>query len=217
VSGSDLRGRWRGLRAAVAPPYWLEVIDALGDARSVLDVGCGSDSPLARHRARFDHLAGVDAYPAAVEAARAGGAYDELHEHDVRRLDELWPPDSFDAVAAVDLLEHLDREDGAALLDQLEGLARHRVVLFTPNGFVRQSAREGNPFQVHLSGWTAAQLRARGYTVRGVHGLRPLRGAEAQIRLRPRRAWALVADMSQPVVRRVPHLAYHLLAVKEVA
>lgn len=217
MTGWDLRGRWRGLRAGVAPPYWQEVIDALADARSVLDVGCGSDSPLARHRTRFDHLAGVDAYPAAVEAARAGGAYDELHEHDVRRLDELWPRDSFDAVAAIDLLEHLDHEDGAALLDQLEKLARRRVVVFTPNGFVHQHARDGNPFQVHLSGWTPAQLRERGYAVNGVHGLRPLRGPEARIRLRPHRAWALVADLSQPLARRMPHLAYHLLAVKEAA
>ena len=181
----------------------------------MLDVGCGASSPLVR--GRFERLVGVDAFPGAVAAARALGAHDELHEHDVRRLDELFAPRSFDAVVAVDLLEHLEPGEGVALLDSMERIARCRVVVFTPNGFVVQGDREGNPFQVHRSGWTPAELRARDYRVTGVHGLRPLRGEEAAIRFRPRRAWALAADLTQPLVRRVPRLAYHLLAVKDVA
>jgi 2-polyprenyl-3-methyl-5-hydroxy-6-metoxy-1,4-benzoquinol methylase len=203
------------MRAALAPPYWQEVLRAVGPAKTVLDVGCGADSPLAR--GRFERLVGVDAFPGAVAAARARGAHDEVHEHDVRRLDELFAPGSFDAVVAVDLLEHLEPDEGATLLDSLQRLARRRVVVFTPNGFVEQGERDGNPFQMHRAGWTPAELRARGYRVTGVHGLRALRGEEAAIRLRPRRAWALVADLTQPVVRRAPRLAYHLLAVKDVA
>lgn len=38
----------------------------------------------------------------------------------------------------------------------------------------------------------------------------------ARIRLRPRRSWAVVADLSQPLARRAPRLAYHLLCVKDV-
>ena len=209
------RERWRLLRAALAPPYWQEVLDAIGPAETVLDVGCGASSPLAR--GRFERLVGVDAYGGAILAARALGAHDELHEHDVRRLERLFEPASFDAVVAVDLLEHLEPAEGEQLLDSLERIARQRVVVFTPNGFVEQGDREGNPFQVHRSGWSPVQLRARGYRVTGVHGLRSLRGEEAAIRFRPRRVWALAADLTQPLVRRVPRLAFHLLAVKEVA
>ena len=211
-----LRGRWRALRASLAPPYWEEILLAVGDARTVLDVGCGRASPLSAGRARFDRLVGVDAFPEAVAAARDAGTHDELVEEDVLRLAEWFPPGSFDAVVAVDLLEHLDPADGAELLESMERVARDRVVVFTPNGFVEQTALEGNPFQVHRSGWSPAALRERGYRVSGTHGLRVLRGEEAAIRFRPRRAWSLVADLTQPLARRVPRLAYHLLAVKDV-
>jgi hypothetical protein len=98
----------------------------------------------------------------------------------------------------------------------MERIARHRVVVFTPNGFVQQGDRGGNPFQVHRSGWSASELESLGYRVTGVHGLRVLRREEAAIRFRPVRAWSLAADLTQPVVRRRPNLAFHLLAVKEV-
>ena len=81
---------------------------------------------------------------------------------------------------------------------------------------MHQEALEGNPWQVHRSGWTPADLRRRGYTVRGVHGLRLLRGEEAQFRLQPRRVWSLVSDLTAPFARVVPSVAYHLLATKDV-
>ena len=45
-----LRDRWRAVRATLAPPYWHEVLRAIGPAKSVLDVGCGASSPLAEGR-----------------------------------------------------------------------------------------------------------------------------------------------------------------------
>ena len=212
-----MRDRWRAARASLAPPYWHEVLRAIGPAKSVLDVGCGTSSPLAEGRDRFERLVGVDAFPEAIEASRARGSHDELIELDVRRLDEQFAPRSFDAVVAIDLLEHLERTEGLELLAGMERVARQRVVVFTPNGFVEQGPREANPFQVHRSGWSATDLESLGYRVTGIHGLRVLRGEEASIRFRPERAWSLASDLTQPVVRRVPRLAFHLLAVKEVA
>ena len=214
---SSVRERWRAVRTALAPPYWQEVLKAVGTARTVLDVGCGTNSPLARGRERFERLVGVDAFPEAIAACKAIGAHDEVLELDVRGLDEAFEPDSFDAVVAVDLLEHLDHADGARLLATMEEIARQRVVVFTPNGYVEQTERGGNPFQVHRSGWSTAELRERGYRVSGIHGLRVLRAEEAAMRLRPERVWSLVSDLTQPVARRLPVVAFHLLAVKEVA
>ena len=73
--------------------------------------------------------------------------FDALREEAPRppELAELFPPTSFDVVVAVDVLEHLERTDGFDLLEAMEQLARQRVVVFTPNGFVAQGAREGNP------------------------------------------------------------------------
>jgi predicted TPR repeat methyltransferase len=212
-----LRARWRLLRARLAPPYAVLIEHAVGEAGSLLDVGCGTRSPVLSFCRRPARIVGVEAHEPSAELARATGLYDELVVADARALDALFDPSSFDAVLAVDLLEHLERDEGYALLAAMEQLARERVVLFTPNGFVAQREREGNPFQIHRSGWTADELRRLGYRVVGVHGLRFLRGEEACIRWRPRRGWALAADLTQPLARRAPALAYHLLAIKDVA
>src|SRR5262249_18496684 len=105
------------------------------------------------------HAVGVDAYEPAVEESRARGIHDEYRVADVRSIGELFDARSFDAVLAVDLIEHLEEADGLALLAAMERIARKRVVVFTPNGFLPQGAREGNPWQVHRSGWSAARLR----------------------------------------------------------
>jgi methyltransferase family protein len=216
MRGGGLRSSWRRARAALAPPRWREFDAAVGDADTVLDVGCGDDSPLGHFAGRFRRLVGVEADSAAAERARARGIHDEVRVLDVRSLADELEPGSYDAVVALDLLEHLEKLDGGALLAALEGIARRRVVVFTPNGFVPQDDVGGSEWQRHRSGWTAAELRARGYRVTGMQGLRPLRGALGDARWRPRRAWLLVSDLSQPLARRAPRLAYHLLAVKEV-
>jgi hypothetical protein len=211
-----LRSSWRRARSALAPPRWREFDAAVGDAETVLDVGCGDDSPLGHFAVRLRRLVGVEADPEAAERARAHGLYDEVRVLDVRRLAEELEPGSFDAVVALDLLEHLEKDDGEALLATLERIAGRRVVVFTPNGFVPQDDLGGSSWQRHRSGWTATELRCHGYRVVGMQGLRPLRGALGDVRWRPRRLWLLVSDLSQPLARRVPTLAYHLLAVKEL-
>jgi SAM-dependent methyltransferase len=216
VAEPRLRNHWRQLRAAIAPPYAALIERAVGEAGSLLDVGCGTRSPVRSFSRRPARLVGVEAHDPTAELAGASGLYDEVLTADARALDTLFEPSSFDVVLAVDVLEHLERNDGHALIRAMEQVARERVVVFTPNGFVPQGEREGNPFQVHRSGWTGGELRRLGYRISGVHGLRFLRGEEARIRWRPRRGWALVADLTQPVAARVPTLAYHLLAVRDL-
>ncbi len=212
-----LRQRWRLLRAGLAPTRTATLARVIPPGASVLDVGCGNGSPLVRLRERLSRLGGIDAYPEALAAARSSGAYDVLVEGAVQELDRFFDPDAYDVVAAVDLLEHLDHADGEHLLAAMERVARRRVVVLTPNGFVPQDAVHGNPWQVHRSGWSPRQFRERGYAVHGVHGLRVLRAEEAQIRFRPARAWSVVSDLTAPLARAVPSLAYHVLAVKDVA
>jgi 2-polyprenyl-3-methyl-5-hydroxy-6-metoxy-1,4-benzoquinol methylase len=200
----------------VAVPYRQQLEAAVGDVSSILDVGCGEDSPL-RVFGRRTHRVGVDAYEPAIERSRAAGIHDEYRVADILELNEMFAPNSFEAVVAFDVLEHLEQADGLALLDTMERIATRRVVILTPNGFVPQSARGGNPWQVHHSGWTAAQMRGLGYTVSGVHGLRYLRSEEAAIRWKPERFWHLASDLTEPLTRHVPSLAYQIIAVKSIA
>lgn len=99
---------------------------------SILDVGCGEDSPL-RLFAHRSYRVGVDAHQPALERSRATGIHDEYLLGDVTTLEEMFEPGSFDAVVAFDVLEHLEQQDGLDLLRSMERIATRRVVVLTPN------------------------------------------------------------------------------------
>ena len=185
--------------------------DALAGMGSVLDVGCGRDSVVRTVVPPGTALTGVD-----ILEQPCPTGYGRYVRGDIRDLDSFFPADSFDCVVALDVIEHLPKEDGYAFLSELERIARQRVVLFTPNGFLAQAPYDDNPFQEHLSGWEVEELIARGFEVLGVNGWRPLRGERANVRLRPVGFWSRVSTLSQPLVVRRPGLAFQLLGTKQV-
>lgn len=120
-------------------------------------------------------------------------------------------------MVALDVIEHLERPRALELLAALERIARRRVVVFTPNGFVPQPATADNPYQEHLCGFTAADMRSLGYRVRGIHGLWCLCGAFGEARLAPRVLWRRVSDATAPFVYGAPRFAFSLLCTKDVS
>lgn len=80
---------------------------------------------------------------------------------------------SFDIVTAIDLIEHLATAEGYRLLYEMERVARRKVLVYTPNGFVWQPPSTNNELNAHISGWTVGQLRRFGFTtIKGHVGLR---------------------------------------------
>lgn len=189
---------------------------ALAGCRSVLDVGCGSGSPLAALGLPGLTI-GVDISAADLEIARRARTHAQLVRADVARLADLVRPQSVDAVVCLDVIEHFERAEAERLLAILERIARRRVVVFTPNGFVPQPGTAENPYQEHRCGFRAAELRARGYAVEGSHGLWFVFGAFGETRLWPGPLWRRIADASAPLVRALPELAFGLLCVKDAA
>jgi SAM-dependent methyltransferase len=167
-----------------------EIRSALAGCKNVLDVGCGSTSPM-----RFvvnAHATGLDGYGPALEEARRNRTHNDFVLGDVKRIPDLFPNRRFDACIALDVIEHLEKQDGWLLLDHMERLATRRVVIFTPNGFIPQKSKDGD-LQEHLSGWTAEDLRSRGYRVFGMSGPKSLRGEYHRIRYRPRPLWVVIS------------------------
>lgn len=188
---------------------------ALDGCATVLDVGCGPRSPLAAAGYR-GRAFGVDVAPVSLAAARALGFHAGLVRAEATRVARVFRARSVDAVVALDLIEHLERDAALALVASFEQVARRRVVLFTPNGFVAQPPAPDNPFQEHRSGFTVADLRRLGYVVQGVHGLRWLLGPYAECRLRPAVLWRRVSDLTAPLTAAIPQLAFGLLARKDL-
>lgn len=70
--------------------------------------------------------------------------------------------DPVDSVTCIDVIEHLSRDDGLLLIEEMKRLARGQVLVFTPLGFMPQEgggARDpwgyqGQHWQEHRSGWT---------------------------------------------------------------
>ncbi len=102
------------------------------------------------------------------------------------------------------------------LLDDMERIAKEKVIVYTPNGFLPQGTVRDNPYQVHLSGWTTEEFESRGYNVIGINGWKPLRHEFSRIRFRPIIFWKLVSGLTRRLVRIYPKLAFQLLATKEM-
>lgn len=190
--------------------------EILGTCRSVLDVGCGNGAHTIGLKDRLDEIVGIDAFDAALEGARQRGVYTKIVSGNILELKKLFPTKSFDCVVAFDVIEHLTKDDGLKLLHEMESLARKKVIVFTPNGFLPQEAIDGNVYQRHLSGWDVREMERCGYDVKGVHGLRVFLGERSEPRWRPRRVWKALAVATQPLVLWVPKVAFQLFCVKNL-
>lgn len=71
------------------------------------------------------------------------------------------PTDSVDTVVLLDVIEHLEKDEGRVLLEKTIQIARRQVIIFTPLGFVTQLhsdnkdawGLDGGSWQEHKSGW----------------------------------------------------------------
>lgn len=189
----------------------------LAGCGSVLDVGCGSGSPLGNLSRPVGRSIGVDIHEGDLHESRRLGIHDAYAVLDVQRLRSAFRPRAFDCVLASDLIEHLDKRAGLELISAMEELARRRVVVFTPNGFLEQPPDPDNPWQEHISGWTVEEFHRLGYRVLGVNGWRPLRTMYAEIRFRPLPFWERLSVLTQPLTEHRPRRAFQLLAVKDLA
>lgn len=84
-------------------------------------------------------------------------------KEDALKSMEILDDNSVDSVFLLDLIEHLDKEDGHRLLSEADRVARKQIIVYTPLGFYpmhfQQSGEkdawglDGNELQEHKSGW----------------------------------------------------------------
>jgi hypothetical protein len=119
---------------------------------TTLDLGCG-EAPFTKHLRDVVH---IDLKPHVTQP-------DRLIVADIRDVPVMYAHWRFGTCFLLDVLEHLTKDDGSALLRDLEALCQ-RIVVFTPTGELWVTPDEGDPHS-HRCGWTPVELEALGYHV----------------------------------------------------
>jgi len=147
------------------------------ESKSILDVGCGKGRPMKfmDKRGRF-YAVGLDIFKPYLVKAKMKETHDDYVLCDVRYIPIK--DKAFDIVLAIEVLEHLDKEEGVKLLKDIERIARKQVIITTPVGRCEQHICDNNPYQEHKCVWNIHEMRAFGYIVKGV-GLRGVFGQDA--------------------------------------
>ena len=177
-------------------PARLKSLFSLVNPSSILDLGCGSSSPLQYVLPSTSvHRVGVDGFAPAIDASSLNSIHDEYIKDDLLHF-ASHTNRRFDVVILSDVLEHFAYDDALALLRHSENLANKLIVLITPFGFVPQGSLLSNPWQVHKSGFFPNDFRVRGFKVEGIGGFRFLRGSIYKPILRPERFGEIVCNLS---------------------
>ena len=136
--------------------YWIREVDV------VLDIGCGI-RPQGFFKPKL-HLCS-EPHGEYVEVLRQKSAEwtnIAVLQATAQEVVKFFPDKSLDSVFMLDVLEHLDKEDGERLIGQCERIARRQIIVFAPLGFVPQEFHpaekdgwglHGAVWQTHRSGW----------------------------------------------------------------
>ena len=100
------------------PSYHYLLMKSVKDMDSLLDVGCGTKSPL-QFISNRGFSVGFDVHRPSIEESRKKGIHDEYIEGSINELSSIFLDNQFDYVIANDVIEHLTPEVGILFLDQL--------------------------------------------------------------------------------------------------
>ena len=202
-SASDLR-RAAYYRLFSADGY----LGGLSRSASLLDVGCsdgrGSETLSRRRRTAStstDRLSGA-------HAETGGGPGSCRPTCAAFRTGTA----RYDAVIALDVVEHFTKPDALDVIAELERVAGQLVVIATPRGFLPQPGTAEEPWQEHRCGFEVDELEASGYRVEALGGPKWLRGDYGAFRVGPLGQLAVL--LTKPIVP--PSAAFALLAAKRV-
>jgi hypothetical protein len=207
----------------IIPTLDSELHKELLDCDSILDLGCGPKSPI-RLVTWATKRVGIEAFEPYAMIAENAGTHDEIIRSLIQDLE--YADSSFDAVVLIDVIEHMPKDVGNQVIELAKKWARKKVIISSPNGFIRQEALDGNELQKHLSGWPLSEMADLGFRTRGMAGIKFLRREVQEstmgddllvtIRFQPRFFWFLISTLSQPLVYRLPRNAFSLFSVCDV-
>ncbi len=198
-------------------PYILQ--REMRDCSTLLDLGCGPTSVI--KFLQIPWSVGVELHVPYIRETVKERIHNEYVLADVRAVQ--FREKCFDCVLASDVIEHLSKEEGYELIRKMKSIARKKIIVTTTNGFIRSEAIDGNPFQIHRSGWNVSELKGLGFKVWGLTGLKHIRERSKlpshgdvleTVRFRPRPLWLLIAEATEILTWYMPEMSFELFCVK---
>ncbi len=180
----------------------------LSDCSSVLDLGCGYDSPI--QSCTVPISVGVDFSDSNLEES----AKRRIHDQYIKSRIELinFKPGSFDAVISIYTLDNLTEDERYKLVNKMERWAKKKIIIVTANRNSKERAQYKDDKK-----WGIEELERMGFKIYGIYGWRRLwrdMGVADYVSLPlPQK---IIIDLTQKITYRHPKYALHLYAVKEL-
>ncbi|MFX1504291.1 MAG: methyltransferase domain-containing protein [Promethearchaeota archaeon] len=196
--------------------YYKLLEELIQDCDSCLDLGCGSNSPLSKIENSKQYCLGVDIFENYIEISKKKKIHNDYLLLNILEIDRKIPEKSFDCVLLLDVIEHLEKLDGIKLIKKIEKIAKKKIIIFTPNGFLHQDKYDDNIYQIHRSEWNYNIFKKLNFQIYGINGLKFIRRERVCIKYKPVRFWRNFSNFSEKFVKFIPKLAFHLLCVKNI-
>ena len=191
------------------------MIDSEG--QSLLDIGCG-DGRMMRALLKGKKLTsiGADIYYPSLKECRNQSTHDGYVLSDAQKTP--FKNDSFDIVLAIEVVEHMRKEEGIRSIKTWEKIACRQIIITTPIGECPVQAKDGSPYDEHKSTWYPVEFRELGYKVRG-HGLHQMYGDHGLFSRVPKIMSPFLFVLSVlvgPFVYFLPGLAGRMVCIKKL-
>lgn len=116
----------------------------------------GQQSPKEQWKVKIDGIEGFAGYITPVHEY----CYNKIMIGNALDILPILPAKSYDLVIAIDILEHLEVEQGIIFLEETKRICSKTCLVSTPKVFIHQEI-EANPYENHLSVWTQENLSAQ--------------------------------------------------------
>ncbi len=217
---SKLKNFGQNLIARIYKLFKINFVDLLekiiSDCDTVLDLGCGSNSPIGKLRKKKMFTLGVDIFEKYIDISKKKKIHDDYLLLNILNIDKKISINSFDCVLLLDVVEHLEKMEAIQLIKKAEKIAKKKVIISTPNEYLHQSEYSNNIYQIHKSGWDFKIFKKLNFKIYGVNGLKFIKSEMSKIKYKPLTVWYQISMFSNLFVKRFPQSAYQFLCIKKL-
>lgn len=186
--------------------------------KTVLDLGCGEGSFGVRFNQNNQYrITGTDIFSPYLKKSLLTGKYQKVIKSDLTKKISFGDK-SFDVVVCLETIEHLKKAEGIKLLNEMERIAKKKIIISCPVGIAAQENFDQNKYQEHLSSWYPSEFLKVGFKVFGI-GLKIVYGKHTHVNHQIKIYTApfyFLSFLSNPLANIFPQIGAQMIAVKNI-